>query len=626
MAVSDQSTDDVFESVATALDALVHVRVGGAIVWVNDAFARTTGLSAGAAIPADDGLASAVAALSASGEKVSPRVTHRMPCASGGVRLVESVARRGRWRGNDAFVIVSTERRDDAASIGGDDDRRLRLMVENFNDILLIMDREGIERFVSPSCERILGFRPDELLGVHGLTYVHPDDHASIRDGLGAAIRGARPNVVLEFRHQHKGGGWRWLEAVGSSLLDDPSVAGVMLVARDVTARRTAEEERVRLEAHLRHAQKMESVGRLAGGIAHDFNNLLTAIRGNLSVALEELPAADPLREAVEDADRAADSAAHLTRQLLGFSRRQMIAPRVLDLGEVIGQMEKMLRRTLGEPIALSSSIASDLWRVKLDPGQVEQILVNLALNARDAMPSGGALSISATNRTLSVGDAAARNVAPGDYVEIEISDTGTGISEEARPHVFEPFFTTKEVGKGTGLGLATVYGVVKQNGGHIDLAPAHGTGATFVIHLPRTTEDARAGEPGRGVVGKGREVIVIVEDDERVRAMVVRLLGRVGYRVMAFASGEAALSGLAMHAGPIDLLLSDVIMPGMNGRTLADRMRESHPGLKVLFTSGYTADVIAEHGVLAPAVHLLEKPYTFDALALRVRTVLDTP
>ncbi|MBK7395235.1 MAG: PAS domain S-box protein [Myxococcales bacterium] len=626
------TTSEAFLALAGAVDELVHVwRIVATspgprleLGWVNAAFEQRTSLrlpleNPERLVPTEDrsALEAALTAFLASPDRVSSPFALRFE--DGGVpRSFWSVAHKNTFRGEPALLVVSKEQDAERPSA---DDRRFRLMVENFNDILLIMDKDGIERFVSPSCRRVLGFGPEELVGHHGLTFVHPDDHAGIRAGLTGATRGGVPSVMLEFRHAHRDGGHRWLEASCTSLLADPSVAGIVMVARDVTARKRAEEERVRLEEHLRHAQKLESVGRLAGGIAHDFNNLLTAIKGNVSLLLDGLSAVDPRRELLEEVDHAASSATNLTRQLLAFSRRQVIAPRVLELAEVLGQLQKMLARILGEPIALRTAVAPDLHRVKLDPGQLEQVLVNLAVNARDAMPEGGSLSIAANNEHLDERAAAACHLAPGDYVKLEVEDSGSGMSAETRAHLFEPFFTTKEVGKGTGLGLATVYGIVKQNHGHIEVADASGHGTTFTIFLPRTEEAPSSRQRTPSGSRLGTETLLLVEDDARVRSLGTRVLERLGYTVHAFANGEAALAALDTIAPPIHLLLTDVVMPGMNGRVLAERLQARVPGLKVLLTSGYAADELTDR--VEAGVEFLEKPYTTSALAARLREIL---
>jgi two-component system, cell cycle sensor histidine kinase and response regulator CckA len=386
--------------------------------------------------------------------------------------------------------------------------------------------------------------------------------------------------------------------------------------------------ESKRLEAQLRQAQKMESVGRLAGGVAHDFNNLLTAISGHVELALLDIQPTEPMHELLTEVRQAAHSAANLTRQLLAFSRKQVIDPRVLNLNEVVAQLSRMLPRLLGEDIELLLLLDPRLGQTRVDRSQLEQILLNLAVNARDAMPQGGKLTIESANATLDAEYARHHpHVAPGDYVMLAVSDEGTGMSEEVKTHLFEPFFTTKALGKGTGLGLATVYGAVKQNRGSIEVYSEQGHGTTVKIYLPRVLAAPDAiptpAPPGLPV---GTETIVLVEDEEKVRTVAVRLLRRQGYAVHAFANGAELLGALPGLAEPPRLLVTDVVLPGMNGRLLARQIRALCPHIKVLYTSGYSENVVVNHGVLDPDIEFVEKPYSIELLARRVREVLDAP
>jgi PAS domain S-box-containing protein len=394
--------------------------------------------------------------------------------------------------------------------------------------------------------------------------------------------------------------------------------AGMLASFVDIT------EER-QLQAQLLQAQKLESVGRLAGGIAHDFNNLLTVMKGYLELALAG-PLNDTIREDLLAVSHAADSAAGLTQQLLAFSRKQIIAPVVLDLNDVVRRVQGMLQRLIGEDIALHISTAPSLGHVRFDPGQAEQILVNLAINARDAMPNGGSLTLETSNVVLD--DGYERNhpgSRGGRYVLLAVSDTGVGMTPETREHAFEPFFTTKEVGRGTGLGLAMIHGAVSQNGGRVEVYSELGHGTSFKIYLPQVSDEEPAPEVVRTLAApRGDETILLVEDDETVRALAARLLSRQGYRVFDFADGPSALDWLSTSHEPIDLLLTDVIMPAMNGKTLADAVLAARPGTRVLYASGYTSNVIVQHGVLKPGVEFLAKPFTIAALAERVRAVLD--
>ncbi len=387
--------------------------------------------------------------------------------------------------------------------------------------------------------------------------------------------------------------------------------------------------ERKLLEAQLRQAQKMEAVGRLAGGIAHDFNNLLTAILGSADLLLETLSSDAAEREDLDEIRKAAKRAADLTRQLLAFSRQQVLAPQVLDVNTLLTNLEKLLRRLIGEHIELRTSLAPKVGAVRADPGQLEQVIVNLAVNSRDAMPQGGQLTIETANAELDEAYAAAHFPAkPGSYVLLAVTDTGTGMDAATKSHIFEPFFTTKEKGKGTGLGLATVYGIVKQSDGYIWVYSEPGHGTSFKIYLPRVADAPgpvrRAFEPSASA--RGSEMVLAVEDDEMVRALIRRMLETRGYTVLLASHGDEALRLLERHPGRVDLLMTDVVMPGMSGRDLADRVAELRPGIKVLYLSGYTDDAIVRHGVLEPGIAFLQKPFTADALARKVREVLRGP
>jgi PAS domain S-box-containing protein len=389
--------------------------------------------------------------------------------------------------------------------------------------------------------------------------------------------------------------------------------------------REESQRERNRLEESLRQAQKLESVGRLAGGVAHDFNNLLTVIGGNVALVLADVPEGDPLRELLAEVTHAVESASNLTRQLLTFSRKQVIDPKVVDLNAVVTELEKMLRRLLGEDIDFQTMLDRGLGRTRVDGGQLQQILVNLAVNARDAMPDGGKLTIETANVDIDAAYCETHGEAkPGHYVLLAVSDNGTGIEPSVKEHLFEPFFTTKEHGKGTGLGLAMVYGAVRQHGGHIEVYTEPGRGTTFKVYLPRVDAPVDTARGGPEQARRGSETIILVEDADALRTLAVRLLQRQGYRVLAFRDGAEALGGLAAIEGPVHLLLTDVVMPGMNGRVLAEQMAAVVPDIKVLFTSGYTENVVVHHGVLKRGINFLPKPYTPEVLAARVRQVLD--
>ncbi|MGB7282088.1 MAG: PAS domain S-box protein [Candidatus Acidiferrum sp.] len=396
--------------------------------------------------------------------------------------------------------------------------------------------------------------------------------------------------------------------------------AYIELFAEDVTERRV-------LERQLRMTTKMEAVGRLSGGIAHDFNNLLGVIIGYSEILKRKLAVENPLYECAEEIEKAGQRAVSLTRQLLAFSRQQILSPAVLDLNALVAGMEKMLPRLIGEDILVVTRLSEDIGRVKADHGQIEQVVMNLAVNARDAMPQGGELRVETSN--VEFDEAYVRQHAGakvGQYVMLAVADSGIGMSPETQAHIFEPFFTTKEVGKGTGLGLATVYGVVKQSGGYLWVDSAPGKGSTFQIFLPRVEESVTKVVQNTVLPEalRGGEVVLLVEDADALRKLARSFLEGRGFKVLAAANGEEALTLAASHKGPIDLLLTDVVMPGMNGRALAQNLLPKRTKMRVLYISGYTDSFIAGHGVLEAGTHLLHKPFTEQALITKVREVLD--
>ncbi|PYS49074.1 MAG: hybrid sensor histidine kinase/response regulator [Acidobacteria bacterium] len=392
------------------------------------------------------------------------------------------------------------------------------------------------------------------------------------------------------------------------------------MLASDVTERRLLEEQ-------FRQSQKMEAIGQLAGGIAHDFNNLLTAINGYSELAMRKLQAEDPLRRNLEEIKKAGERAASLTRQLLAFSRKQILQPAVLVINSVVSDMEKMLRRLIGEDIDLKTALETQLGSIKADPGQIEQIIMNLVINARDAMPAGGKLTIETSNVDLDETYARQHTgVTPGHYVMLAVSDTGMGMNTATLARIFEPFFTTKEKGKGTGLGLSTIYGIVKQSGGNIWVYSEVGQGTTFKVYLPRVDEDAqeykRTDETEE--ILQGTETILLAEDEEIVRTLAREILETYGYRVLEASGSGAALLICERVTEPIDLLITDVVMPEMSGRQLAARLSQLRPEMKVLYMSGYTDDAIVHQGVLDEDANFIQKPFTPDALAKKVREVLN--
>ncbi|HEX6751481.1 MAG TPA: PAS domain S-box protein [Longimicrobium sp.] len=505
-------------------------------------------------------------------------------------------------------------------------ERHFRSLIENAHDIITVLEGDGDVRFASPSVERALGYDRHELAGTYLFELVHPDDVPAVLEVFDRAMRAPGQPQRLEFRLRAAGGSYRTLEAISTSLLHDPAVAGIVVNSRDVTERREAEEALLASQQQLLQAQKMDAVGRLAGGVAHDFNNLLTAIRGNAELLLLDIPPGDPRREDVEEIRKASDRAATLTRQLLAFSRRQVLQPRVLGLNGVVREMERMLRRLIGEDVELETRLEPELGQVRADPGQVEQVILNLAVNARDAMPAGGRLTVETRNAVLDEEmKRAFPYVVPGAYVMLCVSDTGQGMDAETRERAFEPFFTTKPAGRGTGLGLSTVYGIVKQSGGFVWIDSELGRGTAIRIYLPPVDGPAPdASEPvAAAIAAKGSGTVLLAEDEVTVRRLAVRVLRRGGYTVLAAADGEEAMRLAAGHPGRIDLLVTDVVMPRLGGRGLAQRLREARPGVPVLYISGYNEEAVEHHGVLDPGTAFLGKPFTAEQLLTAVASAL---
>jgi PAS domain S-box-containing protein len=495
-----------------------------------------------------------------------------------------------------------------------------RALIERSSDMILVLDREGRIQFWSPSSTKALGWGSEEVLGRWGAELVHPDDRAQVVHASASPDGGPGLASPLSLRFRHRDGSWRYFEGMVRNLLEDPAVQGLVVNMRDITEQRQLEEQ-------FQQSQRLESIGRLAGGVAHDFNNLLTVILSCSSAMSEDLATGTPVRaEDLQEIREAGERAAQLTRKLLAFARKQVIAPEPLDVNLLVTGSEKLLRRVLGEDVELATALDPDIWTVCCDPGQIEQVILNLAVNARDAMPGGGKLVIRTDNVEADDGGEG-RGVPPGAWVRLGISDSGMGMPPEVKERVFEPFFTTKPVGAGTGLGLATVYGIVKQSGGHILVESEPDRGTTFEVYLPRTREKPAAAvrAPAPKAV-RGSETVLVVEDDLQVRDVTVSALRAGGYRVLVAGDGASALDVAAHERGPLHLLVADVVMPGLDGRTLADTLRRALPALKVLFVSGYSDNVIAEHGVLGTGVELLPKPFTPAVLLARVRAVLDAP
>ncbi|PYT24158.1 MAG: hypothetical protein DMG57_29535 [Acidobacteria bacterium] len=497
---------------------------------------------------------------------------------------------------------------------------RLKTVIQASPFAIIAMDLEGNVQSWNLAAERIFGWRSEEVIGQPPL-FVTSDHLAELREKIEQTASG-EPFAGMERRRHKKNGTLIDVEVWTAPLRDAAgSICGMITAMADIS-------EKKKLEEQLRHSQKMEAVGRLAGGVAHDFNNLLTVINGYGHMMLEGLHSADPLRSHSEQILKAGNQAAALTAQLLAFSRRQVIQPKSVDLNHIITAIEKMLRRVIGEDIVFRTALSPGLHHVKTDPNQMEQVLINLAANARDAMPNGGTLTLSTANVQLTELEACElADVPPGSYVEITVSDTGEGMDAETRSHLFEPFFTTKARGKGTGLGLSSVYGSVRQNGGGISVRSEPSKGSTFSIYLPKLTQTAQLEVAAAAVhdhASRGNETILLVEDEAPLRNMLREALASAGYHVLEAGDGSEALKKCERAAGSIDLLLTDVVMPLVNGRELAKRLAPILPHMPVIYMSGYADDVIAFHGILEPGTHLIQKPFVPNALLTKVREVLD--
>jgi len=519
-------------------------------------------------------------------------------------------------------AVTNTSERTAAEEALRESEERYRDFFENAIDVVFTVDLEGNLLTLNRAGETASGYSRAELVGRNLFSIIEPESAERAREAMRRKLAGETDRTSYEVELDRKGSRARVTLDVSTRLVYRDGVpVGMQGIARDVT-------QRQRLEAELQQAQKMEGIGRLAGGIAHDFNNLLTAILGQAELARLALDDGDQPRRELDQILESARRAAALTRQLLAFARKELIRPQVISLNELVLDVDKLLRRLIGEHIALLTIPAPGLGAVRVDPGQMEQVLVNLAVNARDAMPSGGKLTVETANVTLDERSARQHpEVVAGPYVMLAVSDTGSGMTKDVLAHVFEPFFTTKGPGEGTGLGLATCYGIVRQNGGHIAVYSEPGRGTTFRIYLPRVTEPSGRIASNRAApeaLVEGRETIMLAEDDALVRNLAASTLRRAGYTVLEATSGHDALAREREHAGAIDLLLTDLVMPHMGGRELADRMLAIRPGIKVLFTSGYAETGIAHRGELDAAVSFLPKPFDPAGLARKVRAVLD--
>jgi PAS domain S-box-containing protein len=551
----------------------------------------------------------------------SPAVVYRALWPDGTVRWHERKSQHvpsGDGRGQVMTgVTFDVTDREEAAQALRESEERFRLIAEHARDMIALLDAEGRFRYLSPSCELLLGCPAGALLGTTCSDLIHDDDWPQ------GWTWGA--GVLREMRWRKTDGSWLWVEGLSYEIAGR-SEAQFAVIARDISERKGAEAGRRLLEEELRQSQKLEAVGQLAGGIAHDFNNLLAVISGYTEILHHRLGRDSDASREIGEIGKAADRAAHLTRQLLAYSRHQVVEPRALDLNAILVETKTMLERVIAEDIEFSIELADDLGSIHVAEGQIEQVVMNLVVNARDAMPTGGKLLLK-TDRIV-LGDAAAdpsQAASADDYVVLAVTDTGHGMDEPTAARVFDPFYTTKERGAGTGLGLSTVYGIVRQSGGHIEVESEPGVGTTFRLHFPRLAEQAepvRPAPPGERSLG-GSETVLLVEDDDALRRVGRQMLEFYGYTVLFAGDGAEALQFAQTYPETIELLVTDILMPRMGGIELAERLSCERPELKVLFTSGYTDSGAGRPGI--PGARYLQKPYAMEDLARTLRDLVDS-
>ena len=533
---------------------------------------------------------------------------------------VEQDGHRGRFRIRAPELTAETTR----AQLE-DSEQRYRAIAQTSRDMILEIDSSGRLVAITPNVREILGYTGDELVGAKRSDLIHPDDREALTERLGKLLQ-TGDSERLNFRVQHRDGHWRRIETTATAYRASDGNARGVLVSRDVTARSEVEENLRACREQLFHAQRTESIGRLAGGIAHDFNNLLTAIGGYGAVLREELGPDHPLLPDVDEITRSAEQAGELTRQLMNFGRRQEPRPEITDLNALVATVDRLLRRVMGEDVDLVASLDGDLGKVKVDRGQIEQLIVNLAMNARDAMPRGGRLVITTANAQIEA-DGEVAGVPAGTWVTLEVRDSGVGMDAETVSRIFEPFFSTKEQRRGTGLGLSTVAAIAQQCGGHVGVESAPGRGSTFTVYLPRVDEPEARREPSVSPTDlSGNETVLLVEDAKAVRNLLRRDLERHGYTVIDAPSANEALSRVERHEGTLDLLVTDVVLPGMDGPTLADQLRDEHPDLRVVYITGGSDENLAERSVSAREDVVLRKPLFAPALLCTLREVLESP
>ncbi|TWC07419.1 PAS domain S-box-containing protein [Bradyrhizobium macuxiense] len=533
-----------------------------------------------------------------------------------------------------AKVTRDITERQEAGQALIESERRYRRLIEAVVDYAIFqLDAKGFVVTWNPGAERIKGYTPEEIIGRHFSQFYTEEDRANRKPQLALEQAAQSGRFEAEGWRVRKDGSKFWASVVIDRIADESgALIGFAKITRDITERRTAQETLAKIQDQLLASQKLEAVGQLSGGVAHDFNNLLMIVIGNLETMerhARQLASNANFQRALSHAKRGAQRAASLTGRLLAFSRRQALAPKPIELNNFLNGLQDFLQRTLGERVEVQTVGSAGLWQIEADPNHLESAMLNLAINARDAMPDGGKLTIEAVNVSADY-EYCLRNpeLNPGQYVVISVTDTGLGMSRDTLDHAFEPFFTTKETGQGTGLGLSQVYGFVKQSGGHIKIYSELGYGTNIKMYFPRhrgpAVEQEEIDEPVAEAESSKVETILVVEDDEDLRTYVSELLRELNYRVLTAGSAQAALTILLQDQPHIDLVLTDVVMPGMNGRELGKRAAEMRPGLKILYMTGYSQNAVIHHGRLDQGVDLLEKPVSQAKLALRVREILD--
>ncbi len=499
-------------------------------------------------------------------------------------------------------------------------ERRFRALIDNASDAIAIISQEGKFIFASEGYRKVLGFEPAELEGRSFMDFVHEEDVPSTTASFVKISGSLGATAHTTTRCRHKDGSWRMLESHARNLVDDPAIGGIAAASRDITQQQM-------LEAELLQAQKMEAIGQLAGGVAHDFNNLLTVISSNVELVMAAIPAPSEVHDNLSEIRRAAGQAAVLTRQLLNFTQRRAEDPQVVNLNDVVNDSQGLLRRVIGEQSELKVTTSARAPLARIDRGQLEQVMMNLVFNARDALEHGGQVEVSTERRKVHAGDKrSSATVPPGEYSVLLVSDTGEGMTRETRARAFDPFYTTKEIGKGSGLGLAMVYTIVKRAGGYIDLQSSRGAGTTFGIFLPRVISPNMTALDGTPVVrsNTGSETILLVEDEEMVRKVVRRTLAAQGYEVIEATNGREALELALTDPSRISLVLTDVMMPIMGGPELARQLWAAFPEFKIIFLSGYAPDTVFTESALPPGAILVEKPFAIENLIAKVREVID--